>query len=129
MRAFATCHSLQRYNNELSGRAEEKHLFEFADAKYIDEDCSECLEDSLKIKHRIYFKEKDKKLAVLVELQPIIKPCQLELVASEPKFKSNLSEAEQKEGGLMSEHCPPPAGKEMVIFVKGPVERIIEMCS
>ena len=46
---------------------EEKKLFSFARAKFIEDDLYECLDEKLVIKERIYFKEKEDKFAVLVE--------------------------------------------------------------
>lgn len=50
IRAFASCHTLEYYNNSLSGTVEDKHIYSFADAKYIDEDKHSCLNDTISIR-------------------------------------------------------------------------------
>ena len=50
IRAFASCHTLEFYNEELSGLVEEKKIYSFANARYVDEDIHECLNDTIIIK-------------------------------------------------------------------------------
>ena len=69
IRAFSACHSLESYNNSLSGTAEDSQIYQFAQANYLEENRYSCLSSEIFIKERIYFKEKDKKLAVVCEVQ------------------------------------------------------------
>ena len=69
IRAFASCHTLESYNEELSGLVEQKKIYSFANARYVDEDIYECLNDTIVIKQRIFFREKDKKLAILCQIK------------------------------------------------------------
>lgn len=68
LRAFTTCHNLEKYKNLIYGSTEEKSLFHFSEAKFVDEDVYLCLGDSIRVKEKVHFPNKEKKLAVIVQI-------------------------------------------------------------